>query len=46
MLLTALIHAVLGPISLGRMLACAKQLRKRLDEPPRKRALQAIPFLT
>jgi len=43
MLFAALIHAVLGHISLGRLLACAQNLRKRLTEPPRQRPDQAIP---
>jgi hypothetical protein len=46
MLLTALIQAILGSISLGRLLAYAQQIRKRITEPPRKRTYQAIPALT
>jgi hypothetical protein len=46
MLRAALMHAVLGFISLGRLFASAAKLRKRLTEPPRKRALQALHIQT
>ena len=46
MLFASLIQAVLGVVSLDRLLASAKRLRKRLTEPPRKRKRQSIPDLT
>jgi len=35
-------HAVLGSISLDRLIASAKRLRKRLTEPPRRREIQRL----
>lgn len=39
-------QAVLGGVSLARLIASAKRVRKRLTEPPRKRTRQSIPALT
>jgi hypothetical protein len=38
MIFAALMHAVLGAISLGRLFAKAHRIRKRITEPPRRRA--------
>jgi len=46
MLFRALMNAVLGFISLGRLFAGATRIRKRLTEPPRKRRIIACIALT
>jgi len=43
LLFAALMHAVLGVISLARLFASAARIRKRLAEPPRRRLYQSIP---
>jgi hypothetical protein len=39
-------HAILGTIRLGRLLAMATSIQKRITEPPRKRQSHAAEALT
>ncbi len=46
LIFNAVIHAILGAIRLGRLLAMASRIQKRITEPPRKRQIQPLPALT